>query len=218
MANHSRTRMAAALRRFRSRQPAPRHSPGTLEPLRGWSTRVDDVQPRAGPELDIAVLVYHGVSSSEAQLVADALARPLGAGVRFVSADPGQVAGVEPARGIIAETLEAVPAPYGLVIPGGLAWRREAARPPVLAWVSDAVSEARGVLTVSTGSLLLAATGALAGQEAAGHWLAGGLLTELGAKPTTERMVHGRLLATASGVRSGVEAADRLAKEMRFGL
>jgi transcriptional regulator GlxA family with amidase domain len=72
------------------------------------------------------------------------------------------------------------------------------------------------VIAVSTGSLLLATTGVLDGQDAAGHWLAGDLLAELGAEPSSDRFVHGRLVATASGALAGVDAAEALAKEMRF--
>lgn len=191
-----------------------RPAPGELEPLLPWTHADPGTPSDAVP--DVAVLVYRGVSSSEVELVADALARPLCASVRLVSADPGPVVGVEPARPIITEAFDAVPEPYGLVVPGGLAWKREAARPEVASWLSRAVTRARGVLAVSTGSLLLASVGALEDQDATGHWLAGDLLAGLGARPSTARIVHGRLLVTATGARSGAEAAASLAKEMRF--
>ncbi len=203
-----RRRLRATIARHRQHGPS-RLAPGTLEPLRSWSHG-------RGRET-VAVLVYRGVSSSEVMMVADALARPLEATVRLVSAEPGPVVSVEPARSIIAEPLDAVPRPYGLVIPGGLAWRREADRPEVAEWLRSAADEARGVIAVSTGTLLLAAVGLLEGREAAGHWLAGDLMAELGATQTTDRYVHRRLLATASGALAGAEAAARLATEMRYG-
>ncbi len=166
--------------------------------------------------MEIAVVVYRGVCSSEAEMVGDALATALGATVRLVSPEPGNVVAVEPARLIVAEPLDAAPKPYGLVIPGGLAWRREAERPELVSWLRQATAEARGVIAVSTGSLLLAATGVLEGQTAAGHWLAGDLMAQLGAEPSSDRFVHGRLLVTASGALAGVDAAEELAKEMRF--
>lgn len=165
---------------------------------------------------EIAVLVYRGVSSAEVEMVGDALARSLGATVRLVSAEPGNVVAVEPARFIVAEPLAAMPHPYGLVIPGGLAWKREAERSELIDWLGQAVGSARGIIAVSTGSLLLAATGALEGRPAAGHWLAGELLAELGATPTSDRVVHQRLMVTASGALAGAEAAEELAREMRF--
>lgn len=185
-----------------------------MEPLGPWSHRPSGGDDRVGWE--VAVLVYRGVSSAEVQLVADALARPLQASVRLVSADPGPVVAVEPARSILTEPLDAVPAPDGLVIPGGLAWKREAHRPEVAAWLREATESARGVIAVSTGSLLLAAVGKLEGREATGHWLASDLLADLGAHPSSARIVRGRLLVTASGARAGVEAAAELAQEMRF--
>lgn len=193
-----------------------RPAPGQLAPLEPWSHAGRARSPGSEPDVDVAVLVYRGVSSTEVELVADALARPLGATVRLVSVDRGPVVAVEPARPIVTEPLSAVPEPYGLVVPGGLAWKREATRPEVAAWLRRAALSARGVLAVSTGSLLLASVGVLEDREAAGHWLAGDLLADLGARPSTARIVHGRLLVTATGARSGVEAAAGLAQEMRF--
>jgi putative intracellular protease/amidase len=209
-------RVRALLGRFRHGVVRERSAPGELEPLGPWSHAGTVPGLPGETDLDVAVLVYRGVSSTEVQLVADALAEPLGASVRLVSADSGLVVAVEPARPILTEPLDAVPEPYGLVIPGGLAWKREAARPEVSAWLRSAASASRGVLAVSTGSLLLASVGILADQEATGHWLAGELLADLGARPSAARIVHGRLLVTATGARSGVEAAAELAKEMRF--
>lgn len=147
----------------------------------------------------------------------DALARPLGARVRYVSAPGGPVVAVEPPRQIITDPLDAVPDPYGLVVPGGLGWKRESRSPEVTRWLRQVVPQARGVLAVSTGSLLLAAAGHLEGREATGHWLAGELLAGLGARPRSDRIVRAPKLVTASGARSGVEAAAQLAQEMRFG-
>ena len=178
-----------------------------MEPLVGWSR---------GASVDVAVLVYRGVSSSEVEMVGDALATPLDATVRLVSAEPGNVVAVEPARLVVAEPLVAVPKPYGLVIPGGLGWRREAERTELISWLKAVVGDARGIIAVSTGSLLLAATGALDGREATGHWLAGDLLAEMGATPSSERVVRTRLLVTASGALAGAEAAAQLAAEMKF--
>ncbi len=204
--------------RVRPPNSGPRLAPGSMEPLHGWTAEPSELDPDSNDDLrpEIAVLVYRGVSSSEVQMVGDALARPFGARVRLVSADPGSVVAIEPARMIVAEPLSVVARPYGLVIPGGLAWKREAERPEVIAWLSEVIDNARGVIAVSTGSLLLAAIGALDGQSAAGHWLAADLMAEMGAEPSTDRFVHGRLIATASGALAGVDAAEALAKEMRF--
>ncbi|MEM9564327.1 MAG: DJ-1/PfpI family protein [Actinomycetota bacterium] len=192
-----------------------RRAPGELEPLGPWShtgARLPD--DRRAPV--VAVLTYRGVSSTEVELVGDALARPLAAEVRLVSADGGPVVAVEPARQLLTEPLEAVPEPFGLVVPGGLAWKLEAERPEVVEWLGRVARTARGVLAVSTGSLLLASVGVLADRDATGHWLAGDLLAGLGARPSSARIVHGRLLATTTGHRAGVEAAAELAREMRF--
>lgn len=207
----ARLRTAVASRLSRSPEPAP----GTLPELTGWSHAPDrSVQPRPR---QVAILVYRGVSSSEVELVGEALARPLEAEVRLVASEPGPVVAVEPARSIWAEPLDAVTSPDALIVPGGLGWRREAARPDLADWLQQATAGARGVLAVSTGSLLLASVGLLDGQEATGHWLASDLLAGLGARPSSARVVRTHLLVTASGAWAGVDAAEELAKQIRFG-
>ncbi len=190
-------------------------APGELEPLRPWSHGTAR-GPSDRPPPVVAVLTYRGVSSTEVELVGDALARALAAEVRLVSADGGPVVAVEPARQIVTEPLDDVPEPFGLVVPGGLAWKLEADRPEVARWLGRVARSARGVLAVSTGSLLLASVGVLADRDATGHWLAADLLADLGARPSSARIVHGRLLVTAAGHRAGIEAATELAREMRF--
>lgn len=207
-------RLTDAVRRLTGTGSGTRPSPGELPPLVAWS-RAPDGPTSSAPV--VAVLVYRGVSSTEAELVADALARPLGAHVRLVSADGGPVVAVEPARRVITEPLDAVPEPYGVVIPGGLGWKLEAGRPEIAQWLPTALASARGVLAVSTGSLLLASVGHLAGREATGHWLGADLLEGMGARARSSRIVRERRLVTATGARAGVEAAADLAREMRFG-
>lgn len=206
-------RLADAVRRIGRSGPLHRPAPGELPALEPWSHAPEGGGPSAP---DVAVLVYRGASSTEVELVADALARPLGARVRLVSVEGGPVVAVEPSRQVLTEPLATVPAPYGLVVPGGLGWKLESGRPEVARWLQPAVASARGVLAVSTGSLLLAAVGHLDGREATGHWLGGDLLEGMGARSRSDRIVRQRFLVTATGARAGVEAAAELAREMRF--
>jgi cyclohexyl-isocyanide hydratase len=73
------------------------------------------------------------------------------------------------------------------------------------------------VLSISTGTLLLAATGLLGGQRAAGHWLTRDELepfeVELSDEPI-ER--HGRLFTT-SGTPAALEAIPLLAGTILYG-
>ncbi len=199
--------LVTALRRLRP-PPVPRASPGSLPPLRGWT--------EGRGRHDIVVFVYRGVSSAEVELLAGAIADELAGRVVFTSPEPGPVVGIEPTRMIETVPLDDAPEPFVLVVPGGLAWRREAERTATTEWLGGAAESARGVIGVSTGTLLLAAAGLVEGGEAAGHWLAGDLMEELGVRKSVDRVVHHRLLATASGTSAGVDAARELARAVRF--
>lgn len=108
------------------------------------------------------------------------------------------------------------PEPDILVIPGG-ATRIPAGDPAVLAWVRETSGDAEVVLSVCTGSLLLAEAGLLEGLEATTHHDALGRLEE--AAPAA-RVVRGRRfvdngkVVTSGGVSAGIDASlhvvDRL--------
>lgn len=200
-------RLADGMRRLRSQSP-PQPAPGTLPPLRGWT--------EGEGRCDIVALVYRGVSSDEVEVLTGALATELEGRVVLASPEAGPVVGVEPARLVETVPLDEAPEPMVLVVPGGLAWRREAERAATIGWLRTAAASARGVLAVSTGTLLLAAAGLVEGDEAAGHWLAGDLMAELGVRKSNERVVHDRLVVTASGALAGAAAAQRLAGAVRF--
>ena len=195
------------LRRLRA-PSIPRRAPGSLPPLTAWT--------EGRGRYDIVVLAYRGVSSAEVEMVAGAMAEELEARVVLASPEPGPIVAVDPARMVETVALDDAPEPFALVVPGGLAWRREAESPTTTAWLRTAVGSARGVIAISTGTLLLAAAGLIEGDEAAGHWLAGDLMEELGVRKSSDRVVHDRLLATASGALAGADAARELARAMRF--
>ncbi len=189
-----------------------RTAPGTIEPLDPWSHASG-----SNPSNVVAVLVYDGVSTTDVVMAADGLAKPLGAEVRLVSPKPGEVVGVEPARLVRATGFADGNNPTALVIPGGLAWKREAENPEVLEWLTATVASARGVLAVSTGSLILAATGALDGCSATGHWLAADIMADLGGVPSVARVVNNDKIVTASGAHAAADVAKALADEIMYG-
>lgn len=150
-------------------------------------------------------------------MVAGAMAGELEATVTLAAPEPGPVVAVDPARMVETVPLDRSPSPFALVVPGGLGWRQVADDAESMAWLREAVASARGVIGVSTGTLLLAAAGLITDDEAAGHWLAGDLMEEMGVRKSPDRVVHNRLLATASGALAGADAAADLARAMRFG-
>ena len=195
-----------ARRDTRDRRPAP----GALPPLRGRPAS----RARGRPAWSVGVVVYRGVTTVEVELPAARLAERLDAEVVHVGPAPGPHHGVEPAREVVADRGPAADyLPELLVIPGGLGWRQVAEVRELTAWVARAADHARGILAISTGTLLLAAVGRLEGRDATGHWLAEAELAEMGAHVQSSRVAQaeaGRLV-TASGSRAALAAADELA-------
>ncbi len=177
-----------------------------MEPLRSRS--------RPGAGCSIGVLVYRGVTTVEVELAPERLADRTQGETVFVGAAPGPCHGVEPARAVIVDRApDPDDRPDVLVVPGGLGWRLVADDPVLSSWLAAAADSARGILAISTGSLLLAAAGRLAGRPATGHWLAARTLASLGADVRSERVAQaeaGRLV-TASGSMAALGAADELA-------
>ena len=89
-----------------------------------------------------------------------------------------------------------------VVVPGGLGSHRH---PEISAWLRRL--QPRWVVTSSTGSALLAASGLLRGRTAATHWLAGPLLERHGVVVSLDRLVVDRPYVTCTGLASAYDAA-----------
>ena len=186
---------------------------------RGWELEPLTGTRRPDATVTIGVLVYRGVTTSEVESPAVRLAERLNADVVHVGRALGPVPGVEPARPV---NVDAVPdvamRPELLVVPGGLGWKNVVADTTLTTWLGHAARSARGILAISTGSLLLASTGALDGIDATGHWLAEDQLADLGAQVRSDRIARddaGRLV-TASGTLAALQAVDDLADRVAW--
>jgi len=85
----------------------------------------------------------------------------------------------------------------------------------VLSFLREQAEEAHYLVSVCTGSLLLAAAGLLRGYRATCHWMFLPLLEPLGAIPTNERVVIDRNRITAAGVSAGIDCALKLVSLLR---
>ena len=182
-----------------------------LEPLAG--------ERRNGATRTIGVLVYRGVSSGEVDEPVTRLAERMHADVVFVGSRTGRLHAVEPSREIdVTHTPDDAPRVDVLVVPGGLGWKQVIDDPRIREWLRQTAADARGILAMSTGSLLLASVGRLDGREATGHWLAAGELAALGASVTDARTASddaGRVV-TASGALAAIQVVDDLADQARW--
>ncbi|WP_344570569.1 DJ-1/PfpI family protein [Streptomyces axinellae] len=114
-----------------------------------------------------------------------------------------------------SHTFEQVPAPYGLIVPGGGAPTFAAlADEQLTGYVRQAARSAKVVASVCTGSLILGSAGLLEGREAVTHWAAMPMLRAFGATPVSRRWVADGHVLTAAGVAAGIDMALHLAAEL----
>ncbi|MDZ7674922.1 MAG: DJ-1/PfpI family protein [Acidimicrobiales bacterium] len=112
-------------------------------------------------------------------------------------------------------TFDDVTSPDVVLVPGGIGSRAQIEEGmPILGWLRAVHPTTRFTTSVCTGSLVLAAGGLLDGLEAATHWATHDALADLGAEPTSQRVVEhlDRRIITAAGVSSGIDMALRLSE------
>ena len=83
----------------------------------------------------------------------------------------------------------------------------------VLAFLRRAAAEARYVVGVCTGSLVLGAAGLLRGRRATSHWMSRDLLRSFGAESVAQRVVVDGKFFTGGGVTAGIDVALTVAAE-----
>jgi transcriptional regulator GlxA family with amidase domain len=112
-------------------------------------------------------------------------------------------------------TLDDVPSPFALVVPGGARGPYMAmANPRLMAYVRQVAATAEVVASVCTGALILAAAGLLEGRQATTHWAAADQLDKLGAQYVRRRWVEDGKYLTAAGVSAGIDMALHLAARL----
>jgi putative intracellular protease/amidase len=162
--------------------------------------------------MNTAILLYDGFTALDAIGPYEVLSRLPGARATFVAAEAGPVRTDNGMLSIVAErSLEDVPAPEIVLVPGGPGEVAARAGGPALDWLRAAHETSTWTTSVCTGSLILAAAGLLAGRRATGHWLAMDRLSELGAEAVPERVVFDGKLVSAAGVSAGIDMALALA-------
>ena len=101
-----------------------------------------------------------------------------------------------------------------ILVPGGPGINPLLEDAEVLAFLRRAAAEARYVVGVCTGSLVLAAAGLLRGRRATTHWMSRDLLRSFGAEPVAQRVVVDGKFFTGGGVTAGIDVALTVAAEI----
>ncbi|MEV0914825.1 DJ-1/PfpI family protein [Streptomyces sp. NPDC049967] len=176
--------------------------------------------------MQIAIVLFDRFTALDVVGPFEILSRAPGAETVFVAERTGPVRNESGSLSLVADrTLDEVPAPDLVIVPGGPGQSSQMANEPLLDWLRAADATSTWTTSVCTGSLLLAAAGLLKGRRATSHWLAVDTLKEYGAEPTGERVVIDGKYVTAAGVSSGIDmgltllgrmAGDRYAQSVQL--
>jgi putative intracellular protease/amidase len=166
--------------------------------------------------VQIAILLFEGVTALDAVGPYEVLSRLPGAETRFVAVEPGPKRTDNGVLALVADhAIADVPSPDIVVVPGGMEGvDRTMQDERALDWLRKAHETTQWTTSVCTGALILGAAGILDGLKATTHWAAMDRLRELGAEPTSERVVEQGKVVTAAGVSSGIDMALTLAAKI----
>jgi len=162
--------------------------------------------------MEIAIPLYDRFTALDAVGPYEVLWRVPGANVRWVGAEARPYATDRGLQLVADATLDDVPAPDVLVVPGGTGTRDALGDERLVAWIRAAHATSTWTTSVCTGALLLGAAGVLDGLRATTHWAYLDALAGYGAEPAAdERVVEQGKVITSAGVSSGIDMALTLA-------
>jgi putative intracellular protease/amidase len=162
--------------------------------------------------VDIAILLYDGLTALDAVGPYESLSRIPGAQVKFVAKEAGPQRTETESLSLVADfPLDDVAAPDVLVVPGGFGTRALIGDEDLMGWIASVHERTQWTTSVCTGALLLGAAGVLRGLRATTHWAVLERLADFGAEPVKERVVEDGKVMTAAGVSAGIDMGLRLA-------
>jgi putative intracellular protease/amidase len=159
---------------------------------------------------EIALFLYEGMTALDAVGPYEVLSRLPEAEMKFVATTPGRKTTDEGLVLTASSSLEDIPEPDIIVIPGSgsVPFLDD---PAAVDWVRSAHETTKWTTAVCTGSLLLGSAGILQGKRANTHWAVRDQLPRFGAEPVSERVVIDGKVITAAGVSAGIDMALTLA-------
>jgi transcriptional regulator GlxA family with amidase domain len=164
--------------------------------------------------MEIAIPLYDRFTALDAVGPYEVLWRLPGARVRWVGAEARPYATDRGLQLIAEATLDDVPSPDVLVVPGGTGTRDALGDERLVEWIRAADATSTWTTSVCTGALLLGAAGILDGLRATTHWAYMDDLAGYGAEATSDRVVRQGKVITSAGVSSGIDMALTLAAEI----
>jgi cyclohexyl-isocyanide hydratase len=175
----------------------------------------EDVMIPETVHLNIGSLLFEDLDQIDLTGPFEVLSRLPNATYRIYAKSAGPVRDVMGLRIIPDATLAEAPQLDILHIPGGPGQEALMEDQEVLGWLRRQAEGAKKVLSVCTGALLFGGAGLIHGRRATTHWASFHLLPWFGAIPVDDRVVVDGKWIFAAGATSGIDAALRLAAEVR---
>ena len=158
--------------------------------------------------MQIAILIFEKLTALDAVGPYEVLRSVPGWEVTFVAPEAGPKRADSGSLTLVADaSIDELPSPDILLVPGGKGNRPLLTDESVLDWVRGADATSTWTTSVCTGSLVLGAAGLLEGKRATSHWMQLDRLRDYGAEPTGERVVFDGKVCTAAGVSAGIDMA-----------
>lgn len=166
--------------------------------------------------MNIAILLYEGITALDAIGPYEVLSLLPDAKVQFVAKEVGAKRSDNKFLALVADySFADVTAPDIIVVPGSsTSTLAPMADSETLDWLRTAHATTRWTTSVCSGALILGAAGLLKGKRATTHWIALKHLAKFGAEAASERIVHEGKIITAAGVSAGIDMALYLAGEI----
>ena len=185
-----------------------------MTPLPATSSKSNAVAEKG--RLQIAILLYPGVTALDAVGPWEVLSRMPDTEIRFVGKEAGPVRTEGRALRLgVTHTVSETPSPDVVLVPGGTTTPGQMVDDELLDWLRRVHETTRWTASVCTGSLILGAAGLLKGLPATSHWYRMNVLKIMGARPQpVERIVRSGKIVTAAGVSAGIDLALWLAGEI----
>lgn len=165
--------------------------------------------------LQLGMLCYPRLTQLDLTGPYEVLSRTQGSEVHVLWKDTAPVKAEKGFWIVPTRTLRETPNLDVLVVPGGPGQQDLMEDDEVLSFLRVQAQNAQYLVSVCTGSLILAAAGLLRGYRATCHWMFLPLLEPLGAIPTRARVVIDRNRITAAGVSAGIDCALQLVSLLR---
>jgi cyclohexyl-isocyanide hydratase len=165
--------------------------------------------------LQIGSLLFEGIDQIDLTGPFEVLSRIPNVTYRIYGKTAAPVRDLQGLRLTPDATLADAPPLDVLHVPGGYGQEALMEDDEVLGWIRQQAAGACSIFSVCTGALLCGAAGLLKARRATTHWASLHLLPYFGAIPVNERVVVDGAWVFAAGVTAGIDAALRLAAELR---